>query len=349
MAFRARYVCLCAIALVGVLTPIAYASIVDRAVGAQPKLRIAPQAGPDTREIATRPSGGLVPERGALLGAWVDNVGHWVDDATAEAAVVRLEQQIGRKLDLDQHYYGWTDRFPSGLERWDLANGRIPLVSWGGGALGPIVTGASDQMIRTRARSVRALGSPLFIRWAWEMNGNWSAYDGTHTNAQGATDGPAMYVRAWRRIHTIFAQEGATNVVWVWCPNASDVPAQPWNHWSRYYPGDAFVDWVAVDAYNWGSSQEWSRWSSLSSMIAGVYDDYAARKPIMVAETASSEHGGDKAAWLRSVQSSLQSQFPSVAALVYFDQAKETNWQVDSSSSALKAFRTLAGDRYFNP
>jgi hypothetical protein len=304
---------------------------------------------PDRDRVAARPSAALVPARGALLGAWADSVGHWVDDATAEASVLRLEGQVGRKLNIDQHYYAWTDSFPTGLERWDLANGRIPLISWGGTALQPLLNGAFDSTIRARAQSVRALGSPVFIRWAWEMNGNWSPYDGTHSNTPGRTDGPRMYVQAWRHIHTLFEEEGATNVVWVWCPNASDVPAQSWNHWSHYYPGDAFVDWVGVDAYNWGNTQKWSSWSDLRGMIAKLYADYAARKPIMIAETGSTERGGDKAAWLRSVQGSLESQFPSVAALVYFDQAKELDWQVDSSPASVAAFRELARDPYFNP
>jgi hypothetical protein len=351
MSSHGRYLCAAAIAVAGILTPLASMTLVDRAAAAQPVGVSAPQAHQARRgaSVVARPSASLVPQRGALLGAWVDDVGHWVNDATAEAGVARLEQQLGRKLNIDQHYYGWTEQFPTGLERGDLANGRIPLISWGGPALGSVVSGANDAMIRARADSIRALGSPVFLRWAWEMNGNWSPYDGTHSTAWGPTGGPRMYVQAWRRIHTLFAQEGATNVVWVWSPNGSDVPAQSWNHWSRYYPGDAYVDWVGVDAYNWGNSQPWSSWSSLSSMIAPIYADYGARKPIMVAETASTEQGGDKAAWLKSVQSSLQSQFPSVAALVYFDQSKETNWRVDSSPATLAAFRALASDPYFNP
>ncbi len=296
-----------------------------------------------------RPPGPLVPKQGALLGAWADDVGHWVDDQTAEAAVTRLEQLIGRKLAVDQHYYAWTDSFPTALERWDVANGRIPLISWGGPALDSILRGDDDAMIRARADAVRDFGSPLFLRWAWEMNGNWSPYDGTHASDPGSTDGPSRYVRAWRHIHDIFVQEGARNAVWVWCPNASDVPAQPWNHWTNYYPGDAYVDWVGLDAYNWGTTQSWSSWTSLASMMAGVYASYAARKPIMVAETASTEQGGSKATWLQDVRSAIKSTFRSVAALVYCDQRKEADWQVDSSASSLASFKALANDAYFRP
>jgi hypothetical protein len=297
----------------------------------------------------TRSSGGLTFGWGAMLGAYVDDTGRWVDDATAEAGVTRLESKLGRTLDIDQHYYAWTDRFPTGLERWDVQGDRIPLVSWSGTRLSDILSGRYDAMIRERARDVRALGAPVFLRWAWEMNGNWSAHDGTHNNPAGTTDGPKLYVAAWRHIHDIFDAEGATNTLWVWSPNASDVPAAGWNHWSRYYPGDAYVDWVGIDGYNWGKTQPWSTWTSFESLVAPVYKDYARRKPIMVAETGSTELGGDKASWFDSVRRSLKLRFPAVGALVYFDQDKETNWSVTSSPAALRSFRALADDPYFAP
>lgn len=291
----------------------------------------------------------LAPRTGALLGAYVDDTGRWIDEATAEAGVVRLEAQLGRTLDIDQHYYAWTDRFPTGLEQWDVSGGRIPMMSWSGTKLGDILSGRFDAMIRERARDVRALGAPVFLRWGWEMNGNWSAHDGSHNTEDGATNGPRLYVAAWRHIHDLFDAEGATNAVWVWSPNAGDVPDAAWNHWTRYYPGDRYVDWVGIDGYNWGTSQSWSSWTPLASLVRPIYDDYAARKPIMVAETASAETGGDKAGWLDAARAALKSRFPAVAALVYFDQNKETDWSVTSSPAALRSFRALAADPYFAP
>ncbi len=295
-----------------------------------------------------RVSGKLVPSSGVLLGAWVDRQGRWIDDATAEAGVASLERSLGRRLDIDHHYYGWTDTFPSGLEQSDIVQGRIPMISWSGTELGQILSGASDDLIRARARGVKALARPVFLRWGWEMNGNWASHDGTHNSDPGTTNGPARYVEAWRRIHDLFASEGASNAVWVWSPNASDVPAARWNHWTRYYPGDAYVDWVGIDGYNWGTTQPWSSWTSFRSIVGPIYHDYAGRKPIMVAETASAEAGGDKAAWLRAMRSSLKTSFPAIAAVVYFDANKETAWQVASSAEAQQAYVELAGDPYFN-
>ena len=291
-----------------------------------------------------------VRHNGILLGAYVSDTTRWVDDAAAEGGVTRFEAAIGRTLAIDHHYYGWTDSFPTSLERWDLAGGRIPMISWGGTQLDGILSGRFDAMIRQRAEDVRALGAPVFLRWAWEMNGNWSADDGSHNNDPGTTDGPQKYVAAWRHVHDLFAAAGATNALWVWSPNSSDVPAAPWNHWTRYYPGDAYVDWIGIDGYNWGTTHSWSSWTSLASLIQPIYADYAHRKPIMIAETASAEQGGDKGAWLDSVRTQLPARFPDVAALVYFETNKETDWSVTSSTTAMTSFRALASDpRFLRP
>lgn len=291
-----------------------------------------------------RPGGKLVPATGSLFGAFVDMQGGWRGNDAAQQDVTTFESQIGRKLGINHHYYGWTEAFPSGLEEWDLANGRIPLISWNGTDLSSITNGSQDSLIRSRAQALKGLGREVFIRWCWEMNGDWSV-----CNASKNGGGAAEFVAAWRHIHDLFVAEGATNAVWVWCVNAGSVPNEAWNAFDKYYPGEDYVDWVGIDGYNWGSSQSWSSSTNLSSIVAPVYSAYASSKPIMVAETSSSEVGADKAAWIADVQSSLKSRFPSVAAFIWFNVHKEQNWRVDSSPAALAAFRALSADPYFNP
>jgi hypothetical protein len=285
----------------------------------------------------------LVPGGGALFGAYVNQDDTWQGEEDAFAKVEAFEALIGRPLAIDMHFYDWTDAFPSGLEQWDVANGRIPLITWRGANLAAIGTGRYDELIRERAVAVKRLGAPVFLRWGWEMNTNLFA----HAGPLNMPNGPAKFVAAWRRIHRIFDAAGAANVVWVWCPNAESLPHAPWNAAARYYPGDEFVDWVGVDGYNWGTTQRWSRWQTFADIVRPTYDAYAARKPIMVAETASAETGGDKAAWIRSLQSGLARDFPAVKALVWFEVSKETDWRAESSDASLAAFRSLAQSSYF--
>jgi hypothetical protein len=291
----------------------------------------------------TNMSGKLVPRTGLLLGAYVDPDDAWRGNDDVFAKIDAFEALIGRPLAIALHYYDWADVFPSGLEQWDLAGDRIPLISWRGTRLDAINSGRYDSLIRARARSVKSLGAPVFVRWGWEMNGNWFA----HAGALNMPDGPAKFVAAWRRIHKIFDAAGAKNVVWVWCPNAQSTPDEEWNQWGRYYPGDAFVDWVAIDGYNWGTTQSWSTWQNLADIVGPFYRDYAGRKPIMISETASAEAGGDKAAWIRNAQTTLIRDFPKVKAMLWFEVAKEADWRVESSAASLAAFRSLAQDSHF--
>jgi len=92
--------------------------------------------------------------------------------------VAAFETLIGRPLAIDLHYYDWTDDFPSGLEESDIAHGRIPVITWRGSSLDAINAGFYDPLIRARAAAVKQLGAPVFLRWGWEMNGNWYAHAG---------------------------------------------------------------------------------------------------------------------------------------------------------------------------
>jgi len=69
----------------------------------------------------------------------------------------------------------------------------------------------------------------------------------------------------------------------------------------------------------------------------------------MIPETASTELGGDKAAWIAGIIPALKSSYPNIRALVWFDTNKETDWRFDSSTTAKTASITMANDAYFNP
>ena len=300
-----------------------------------------------TAATSLRPAGKFAPAGGVLLGAYVNLTGTRLSDADAMAGVASRETLLNHRMDVDNHYYSWGQSFPTPLEADDAAKGRIPLVSWAGTSLDGILSGSQDAYIDARAAAVKAYGSPVLLRWSWEMNGSWSVGGGYQNNTPGTTDGPAKYVAAWRRIHDRFAASGVTNVAWVWCPNGNDVPSDAWNHWTAYYPGDAYVDWVGVDAYNWGTYRTPDGWHSFATGISPVYSDYATRKPFIVAETASAEDGGDKGAWIVQMQADIKAMYPALAALVWFDQFKETDWHVDSSPGSLTAYQALAADPYF--
>jgi hypothetical protein len=129
----------------------------------------------------------------------------------------------------------------------------------------------------------------------------------------------------------------------VWTVNDGDVPSASWNHWTNYYPGDAYVDWVGIDGYNWGHSQSWSTWRPFGSLFTRVYRDYARRKPIMVVETGTVDTGGDKAAWIRGMWRSLEYEYRDMRAVVWMERG---DWRVETSGAAVSAFRAMAMSPY---
>ncbi len=254
------------------------------------------------------------------------------------------------------------------------AEGAIPMISWmpidsnrrDDNLLPEIIAGDWDQYIDDWAdglvtwveRNRRTETHPrILLRFAHEFNGNWYSYSGR----------PGQFKRAWRRIHRRFERRGANQYVdWIWCAN--NVSVDRHQDITRYYPGDRFVDWTAIDGYNWGSNYAWSHWKSFGEIFSGTYHTLIENypdKPIMIAETGSTEPADlpdpnrgqfgddsdsiyDKGQWLSEMMLSLQHDFPAIRALTLFNVNKELGWSLtESHNTGLVEFnRALAGD-YF--
>lgn len=81
------------------------------------------------------------------------------------------------------------------------------------------ICGGVDAYLQRWAAAAKTYGGPVWLRPEPEMNGDWSPWCGT---VNGNT--PAQFVTAWRHIYGIFSAAGASNVKFVWCPNATSVP-----------------------------------------------------------------------------------------------------------------------------
>ena len=286
------------------------------------------------------------PAEGALFGAYAL-------EKTGSAMEFRArEELIGRRWVIDHQFYGgpfavWINE----RTRWDVANHIIPLITWEphNMELENIAAGVHDDLLKERAQQARDLGAEIFLRWGHEMNGNWYPWSGA-ANGGLMGQGPAKYVAAYKHVHDVFKAEGADNVVWVWCPLVTDVPGEAWNHWTNYYPGDEYVDWIGFDSYNWGPSTGCCVWQSFETLTDAIYNDYKDKgKPLMLPETASAELGGDKAAWIDTMREQLKTKYSAFKAVVWFDIDKETDWHVDSSPATLEAYKRMAHDPWFNP
>ncbi|HET9167852.1 MAG TPA: glycosyl hydrolase [Actinospica sp.] len=211
-------------------------------------------------------------------------------------------------------YDQWTT--PDGGVQSILANaktrdGMAPMISWNLPMTGGQVTdGSKDTYLKAQAQAVRNFGGPVFIRLDWEMNASWYP----DWNLPGVT--PAQFIASWRHVYQVFQSEGAGNAAFVWCPTLWNGPGglSP----DTWYPGDAYVDWLGIDAYPQSAVTDF-----ILSGPGGLNDTakFAAahKKPLMVAEWAPALPQPDTAAAMNLVFDFAAAHPKTVKALVYFD------------------------------
>lgn len=89
--------------------------------------------------------------------------------------------------------------------------------------------------VATGLAELQAAGVVVIWRPLHEMNGGWFWW--------GAKD-PADFIAVWRHMFDYFTKaKGLHNLLWAYSPNHGQRPVD------AYYPGDAYVDLIGLDAY----------------------------------------------------------------------------------------------------
>lgn len=194
-----------------------------------------------------------------------------------------------------------------------------------------VIAGRWDSYLKTYFTKAKEFAHPFFFRLWWEMNGDWWNWSPPHATA-------AEFVEAWQHIYNIAQEQGATNATFVWCPNIIYGAEDP----EAWYPGDSYVHWTGMDAYNGEHPQKRQRWQSPMALLRPTYErllEIAPEKPIMIGELGSSEYWkytdaelhdenknpGKKAAWLKELLEQMPTECPAIRALAYF------NWNIEHS------------------
>ncbi len=277
------------------------------------------------------------------------------------AALAEHAKRLGAPVRIVSWYQAWGSGFSEcrpALVEAAHRQGAVPLITWEPwrlpGEIAPdlpvtdqpefalkrIAGGEFDAYIRSWARGLAAVRRLVYLRPMHEMNGDWYPWGGTVNGNR-----PEEFQPAWERLRSIFREQGADNVRWIWCPYARSVPDTPANGLEAFYPGNEKVDWLALDGYNWGATRTWSRWESFREIFEPAYERLerlSSEKPVMIAELGCAEEGGDKAAWIRAALRAVTERFGRIQAVVWFDICKECDWRLASSAAALEAFRAEA-------
>jgi hypothetical protein len=273
------------------------------------------------------------------------------------SSVSRFESSVGKAVSMINFFQPFANcpsgncsfyKFPSGPMDLIRGHGSIPVFTWASQStpsslnepdfqLSDVISGRYDEYLRGFAEESRDWGHPYFLRFNWEMNGDWFPWSEEVNGNQ-----PGEYVAAWRHVHDIFTAVGATNATWVWCPNVD--PAGSMQDLAPLYPGDEYVDWTGLDGYNWGTNPASPKgWKSWDGLFRDTYDEItgqiAPSKPMMIGETGATEIGGSKAAWIKDALGRIPTEYPSIRALLWFDKFDDgMDWPIETSSSATAAF-----------
>lgn len=303
------------------------------------------------------PSPTPAPQQGTYLGVWQP------DPTTGSLTTVQqFETDAGKHMAIVMFWMDWAADHgtlnPSWLSMIDQ-HGSLPMITWspsdwsGGSQTNyttqAIASGVDDGYIKSFATTLKSYGKPVLLRTMHEMNGTWYA------NWSG---NPSSYVAAWRHIHDLFVQVGASNVQFVWCPSYW---VTAWGDSSplAYYPGDAYVDWVAVDGYN-SASPNWVTFSQLFDEDYNTLTSTYPTRPLMIAEFGSTEPtssqaaaGASKAQWFTQAFADVQARYPKIRALVYFNEDKtqaescNCDWPIESDAAAQQAYQQAVAPAVF--
>jgi mannan endo-1,4-beta-mannosidase len=238
--------------------------------------------------------------------------------------VTEFAKAVGRPPGLVGYFSGWSQPFAQSFARKVRAHAAIPLIQIDPtyASIAGIAAGDYDVYLRTYAVSVRSFGHPVVIGFGHEMNAPWYSWGYGHVPAQ-------IFIRAWRHVVTLFREQGADNVTWLWTINGDRSDTGPIKSW---WPGAKYVTWVGIDGYYYRPTDTFA--NVFGATIDQVRDFTS--DPVLISETAVGPAAGQAA--------KIGDLFAGVVkygtlGLVWFDNAQNQgiyhqDWRIEQSPVA---------------
>ena len=264
------------------------------------------------------PSPGAPVKPGSYFGVYAPGV------PGSYAGISSFAAATGTRPRVVVYYSGWREPFQLRFAAIAAKHGAVPLVQIDPTAvsIAAIASGRYDGYLRSYASEVKDFGRRVILSFGHEMNGTWYSWGYPHTS-------PAVFVAAWRHIVTVFHEAGARNVTWLWTVNIIQCRChiQPP---ARWWPGDAYVNWVGIDGYYYRRS--WTFASMFGPTIKAVRA--LTLNPILISETAAPT--ATQPAKISDLFAGIRAY--GLLGFVWFDANKRQDWRI-SSPAAFAAFR----------
>lgn len=281
---------------------------------------------------------------------------------TAQQSIEALESKVGRRFGAVREYRTWQSPFPGRYDTWLRDSGHRILLSvlpkrldgspipWRNIANAQPGWKLYNDMV-SWANKLKAYGAPIELTFHHEPETRLNQVYGT----------TAEFVAAWRKVVSVLRAQGVTNARYLWVMTDYSFAAPTWDrrYATKWYPGDAWVDDMGIDAYNWYRCRPDAPigWLSLRAIVEKfrVFGTQHPTKGLYLGEWASVEDPSApnrKAAWLYDTRELLkQPGYEQFRGLVYYNQRDGVysgcDWRVDSSTASLAAVRAMGADFFY--
>ena len=229
-----------------------------------------------------------------------------------------------------------------------------------------IIDGQFDADLQAWCAAAQDFGTPLLAEYGTEVNGEWFSWNGKW-NGAGNQSGYGDPTRArWPRTlprrlpphHPDLPQRWARPI----SPGSfTSTPTMPlkeaWNRFENYYPGDGWIDWIAVSLY--GAQTPLDDYCDEFRLgMDAVYPRMAALapdKPFVLAEFGVAKNNPlcDQAEWARSALTDIVSfRWPRLTGFSWWNEwwqndgnpAHDTTMRLQDNAALAAVFQELAGN-----
>jgi beta-mannanase len=204
-------------------------------------------------------------------------------------------------------------------------------------------------------------GSALYadmVRWAQTLKSRpdpimFAYHHEPEASGSGRYGSAADYIAAYRHVVSIFRAQGVGNVEFTWqmTEYAFRVPSGDSRYAGKWYPGDAYVDNVGADAYNWSNCGHGKgRWMELSTMADPVLAFARAHGKRASLPEFAADPDSRRAQWLSNARQYFLAHQDILTAAFYFNRGptnpanQDCSWTL-TTQSEFSAYRSMAADR----
>lgn len=247
-------------------------------------------------------------------------------DITEQKSFTEFKENFGKSPNIVALNIDWEAFFPHAPLKAFIKTKSIPFIRWNAleensfeaFSLKNITLGLWDDYINEWAEAAKQFEYTLLISFSPGIN-SISYKNSIFYTPEIAED----YKKALEHVISIFKETGAYNVLWVYETDIIQTQKTDWIHPKLAYPGENYIDWIAINGHNYGNTKNWSSWQSVEQLFMESINEVslmAPETPIMLRGLSTvSDKNHSSYNWFLNIPLFLESSLKRVNAIVFND------------------------------